>query len=212
MNTRSGPYPRNAVSKNKRGPVKIQSKNLPKHRVTIEEVEMGDPMLETEPITEPVRAEKVPKAPKRRLLPAPIEQLTEFNVSTYLQNLPCGLSVGQAAHAIPKYRSGLARAVRHSRERATDETKEANLVESDDEPTSAAKCTLRIGQKAQTAIIDSGAATSIMTKALAEKLGYNMNRSSKMVVVTANGARTRSLGIIDNVPVKIGKINVLTSF
>src|SRR5688572_5031587 len=119
---------------------------------------------------------KATKTSRRRLLPAPIEQLTEFNVSTYLQNLPCGLSVGQAAHAIPKYRSGLVRAVRRSRERATDETKEANLVESDDEPTSAAKCTLRIGQKAQTAIIDSGAATSIITKALVEKLGYKISR------------------------------------
>ena len=33
-----------------------------------------------------------------------------------------------------------------------------------------------------------------------------------MIVVTANGARTRSLGIIDNVLVNIGKIQILTSF
>ena len=33
-----------------------------------------------------------------------------------------------------------------------------------------------------------------------------------MIVVTANGARTRSLGIIDNIPVNIGKIKVPTSF
>jgi hypothetical protein len=33
-----------------------------------------------------------------------------------------------------------------------------------------------------------------------------------MIVVTVNGARTRSLGIIDNVPVKIGRINIPTSF
>ena len=103
-----------------------------------------------------------------KVITCPIEQLTEFNASTYLQNLPCELSVGQAAYAIPKYYSGLARAVRRSRERATNETKEANLVESDDELTSATKCTLRIGQKAQTAIIDSEAATSIITKALVE--------------------------------------------
>jgi len=117
--------------------------------------------------------------------------------------------VGQAAHVIPKYRSGLARAVRRSRER---NAKEANLAESDGEPTTAAKCTLRIGQKAQTAIVDSGAATSIITKSLLDKLGLVINRSSKMIVVTANGARTRSLGIIDNVPVNIGKIQILTSF
>ena len=33
-----------------------------------------------------------------------------------------------------------------------------------------------------------------------------------MIVVTANGARTRSLGIIDNIPVNIGKIKIPTSF
>ena len=158
------------MSKNKRGPVKFQ--NPPKTKITVEELDMEEST--PEPVVEPVRIEKALKTPKRRLLPAPIEQLTEFNVSTYLQNLPCGLSVGQAAHAIPRYRSGLARAVRRSRERATDETKEANLVESDDELTSAAKCILRIGQKAQTAIIDSGAAASIITKALVEKLGYKI--------------------------------------
>jgi hypothetical protein len=164
---------------------------------------------ESTPVVEPTATGKTEKSSQRRLLPAPIEQLTEFNVSTYLQNLPCGLSVGQAAHAIPKYRSGLVRAVRCSREKVA---KEANLVESDGEPTTAAKCTLRIGQKVQTAIVDSGAATSIITKALLDKLRLEINHSSKMIVVTANGARTRSLGIIDNVPVNIGKIQILTSF
>ena len=136
----------------------------------------------------------------------------EFNIATYLQNLPCGLSVRQAAHAIPNYRSGLARAVRRSREKAFEESKEANLAESDNEPTFAAKCTLRIGRKAQTTIIDSGAATSIITKALLDRLGYDIDRVSKMIVVTANGARTRSLGIVDNVPVVIGRIEIPTSF
>ena len=45
--------------------------------------------------------------------------------------------------------------------------KEANLAESDeDDSTTAAKVTLRIKGKAQTAIVDSGAATSIITKVL----------------------------------------------
>src|SRR4051812_18166020 len=165
---------------------------------------MEEPTLE--PTAESVRTEKALKTSKRRLLPAPIEQLTEFNVATYLQNLPCGLSVGQAAHAIPRYRAGLAKATRRSRE------KEANLAESDEEPTSAAKCTLKIGRKAQTAIIDSGAATSIVTKVLLDRLGYDIDRPSKMIVVSANGVRTRSLGIVDNLPVILGKIVIPTSF
>ena len=94
LNTRSGPYFRNAVSKNKRAPARFQK---PPQTTNVEDLEMEEPT--PEPVSEPIRIEKALKTPRRRLLPAPIEQLTEFNVSTYLQNLPCGLSVGQAAHA-----------------------------------------------------------------------------------------------------------------
>jgi len=109
---------------------------------------------------------KVAKKVKYRMMPAPIESFTEFNVATYLQNLPCELTVGQAAHAIPRYRSGMQKATRRSRGPELGE-KEANYVRSEeDEATTAAKCVLRIGDKAVSVIIDSGAATSIMTKSL----------------------------------------------
>jgi hypothetical protein len=186
LNTRSRPYPKTPISKNKRGRrSESQREELLRPTMTQQfSPNMLEEEIEPEQTThEPMVTEKTEKAPRRRLLPAPIEQLTEFNVSTYLQNLPCGLSVGQAAHAIPKYRSGLVRAVRHSREK---DAKEANLVESDGEPTTAAKCILRIGQKAQVAIIDREAATSIITKSLLDKLGLVIHRSSKMIVVTAN--------------------------
>src|SRR5262249_435441 len=85
---------------------------------------------------------------KSKMTPAPIETLTEFNVADYLQNLSSGLTIGQAAHLSPKYRAGIQRAVKRS---YTTE-KEANLIESDEEEsTTAAKVTLRIGGKAQVA-------------------------------------------------------------
>ena len=146
------------------------------------------------------------------MMPVPIETLTEFNVATYLQNLPCGLTVGQAAHALPKYRAGIQRATRRSRDKGPNKEKEANYVGSDDEPTMAAKCTLRVNEKAVNVVIDSGAATSIITKTLLDQLNLGIERNSKLVVVTANGDRTKSLGIVDNVPVVIGKITILTSF
>jgi hypothetical protein len=107
------------------------------------------------------------KTKKYRMLPAQIESLTDFNVSEYLQSFPCGLTVGQAAHLLPKYRSGLNRATRRHRERLA----EANMLGSDDnnEPTTAAKCTLRIEGRTHTAVVDSGAATSIITRPLLDK-------------------------------------------
>src|ERR1700722_15163992 len=130
------------------------------------------------------------KKPRRKLLPAPIEQLNEFNVSEYLQNLPCGLSVGQAAHEIPKYRFGLIRTVRRTRE------KETNLIEQEmGEQTTAAKCDLYMGKTPVTAVIDSDTTTSIITKPLLEFLGYPITRPSNMVLITANRSRVRALGV-----------------
>ena len=43
------------------------------------------------------------RKPKGRMMSAPIKTLTEFNITQYLQNLLSELTVGQAAHSIPKY-------------------------------------------------------------------------------------------------------------
>ena len=43
-------------------------------------------------------------------------------------------------------------------------------------------------------IINSGAATSIITKAMLDSLRYPINASSNLVIVTANGNRVRPLG------------------
>ena len=149
------------------------------------------------------------KKKQEQMMPAPIESLTEFNIAEYLSSLPSGFTVGQAAHSIPKYRSGMRKAMQRSRERES----EAHYANSDEKNVTAAKCVLRINGKAITAIVNSGAATSIMTKPLMKKLGYEPNRPSRIVVVMANGNRTRSLGIIDGVTISFGKdLRVKASF
>ena len=139
------------------------------------------------------------------MLPAPIEKLDEFNVANYLNDLPCGLSIGQAAHEIPKYRSGLIRAVKRTRE------KETNYVEQfsdEEEQITAAKCEVYIGKEPITAVIDSGAATSIITSSLLEFLGCKINRPSKMVIVTANRTKVKAKGMIDDLPVDLKRISI----
>src|SRR5256714_1062556 len=164
-----------------------------------------------EDITETIEmAERTKKKKKQgRIMSAPIELLTEFNIAEYLSSLPSGLTVGQAAYSISKYQSGMRKAMQRSRERES----EAYYANSDEENVTAAKCVLRINGKAITAIVNSGAATSIMTKPLMKKLGYEPNRPSRIVVVTANGDRTRSLGTIDGVTISFGKdLRVKASF
>src|SRR5436305_9044962 len=148
--------------------------------------------------------------PKRRskMFLAPIKSLTEFNVTEYLQNLPSGLTVGQAAHLLPQYRGGMQYASR----RTTSIEKEANFVKSDEEEaTIAVKVSLRVKGKVQIAIVNSEAATSIITKSLLDRLGLTIGRPSKLIVVIANGTRTKSLGVATQVLITIGKMNILTS-
>src|SRR4051794_41690787 len=91
--------------------------------------------------------------------------------------------------------------------------RKANLVKSDEDKfTMAVKVTLRIKGKGQIAIIDSGATISIITKALLDRLGYKVDKPSKLVVVTANGVLTKSLGIVSNLPITLKKISAPTSF
>jgi hypothetical protein len=72
-------------------------------------------------------------------------------------------------------------------------------VEIDEEnATTTAKVTLRANRRVQTAIVDSGAATSIITKALLNKLKCEIDKPSDLIVVTANGARIKSLGIVSD--------------
>ena len=62
------------------------------------------------------------------------------------------------------------------------------------------------------AVVDSGAATSIMTKKLMDKLGYKINEPSKLTIVTANGSRIRSLGKINQVPLELEDEFISTTF
>src|SRR3984957_18948546 len=52
-------------------------------------------------------------------------------------------------------------------------------------------------------IINSGAATSIITKAMLDSLGYPITASSNLVIVTANGNRVRPLGEVQGLPINI---------
>ncbi|GBB94651.1 hypothetical protein RclHR1_23990005 [Rhizophagus clarus] len=117
------------------------------------------------------------------MLPAPIEQLTKFNVANYLKDLPCGLRTRK---------------------------KETNFIERNDSPdfdqTTAARCELYIGKEPISTVIDSGAATSIITKSLMKQLGYQIDQPSNMVIVTTNGTRVCALGMIAALPIHLSHI------
>ena len=126
----------------------------------------------------------------------PIKEVTEFHIEQYIKDLPCGMSISQAAKAVPTYRRGLQKILRC--------TREANYIRQENlDQTTAAKCTLYVGNTSIEVIIDSGAAISIITKAMLDSLGYPITASSNLVIVTANGNRVRPLGEVHKLPINI---------
>src|SRR5207248_1072567 len=123
------------------------------------------------------------KIRKYKLRPARIEDLTKLDIVNYIRNLPFGLTIGQASAQYPKYRYAVRKSVQRRRE--------ANYVGEDSQTTTAARCDIYINNERLSAVVDSGAATSIMTKTLMDKLGYKINEPSKLTIVTANRSRIR---------------------
>jgi len=68
------------------------------------------------------------------------------------------------------------------------------------------RCHIRIKGNPVVAILDSGAAVSIITAKLMRKLGLQIQKPSKTIVVTANGNHTKALEIIPNIKITIQNI------
>jgi hypothetical protein len=199
--SRGTPYPSVPKSKNRRN-VHSESRreeNLRGNRPMFTQTFQPLPQHpeEEDPIPEPM--EGIMDAKKKRKFtykPAPIEEVTEFNIENYIKDLPSGLSIGQAAKSIPTYRRGLQQMMRR--------TREANYIGQDTvAQTTAAKCKMYVGKAPVEVIIDSGAATSIITKSMLDMLGYPITNSSNLVIITANGNRIRSLGEVRDLPINV---------
>jgi len=61
-----------------------------------------------------------------------------------------------------------------------------------------------------TVIIDTGAATSIISKKLMKKYDYKIDQPSNLIIVTANGSRVRSLGQISALPLEVKRQEIPT--
>ncbi|SRR6266498_5502243 len=70
------------------------------------------------------------------------------------------------------------------------------------------QCYVRIKSNPVKAIVDIGAAVSIMTKPLMKKLGLRIDSLLKIIIVITNGKKERALEQIHNVPLVIQGILV----
>ena len=132
---------------------------------------------------------------------AQVDKITPYNVVDDILNVQVSANIGQMLQ-YPNQRRNLTKALRPS-------TTESNYANSNKErKTSAVRCRVRIKGNPVIAVLDSGAAVSIITNKLMKKIGLKIKDSSNVFVVTANGTKTRALGKIPDLQIALQTLAV----
>jgi hypothetical protein len=74
--------------------------------------------------------------------------------------------------------------------------------------TTPVKCNIRIQNNPYQAIIDSGAAVSMIAHDIVKELGLKIQQASSSLIVSAIGTSTRPLEIIKDLPVEIEEVTI----
>lgn len=135
------------------------------------------------------------KMQKTKRSPSVVDQLTSYDVSEDILQMQSSAKIGQLLK-YPDQKKNLTKILKRPTQ--------ANLLERDlEKKTTAAKCYVRIKRNPIAAILDSGAAVSIITDKLRRKLGLAIDGPSSIIVITANGTKQRALGEIKSVGIAV---------
>jgi predicted aspartyl protease len=124
----------------------------------------------------------------------------EYNIVQDLKRHDAHVSFGQLLKN-PQYRKQLKAEIER-----VEKDVNVNLAQThvnDNNKYTAARCIIRYKMNPVEAILDSGAAACIISTSLASKLKLKPHKASDIIVITADGQRKRSLGIITNTPLII---------
>src|SRR5256884_2223824 len=126
-----------------------------------------------------------------------LKKYVGFEEEFDIMSSPCGLTVSQAMKFIPAYRKHVKRVFRKGKQ-----GENINYIKSSEgERSLVMRCNAGIEGKVVKAIIDSGAEITAMSRGLMEKLGYEIEELSNIIIKSANDQKERSLGIIKRVEI-----------
>ncbi|OMJ28275.1 hypothetical protein AYI69_g2254 [Smittium culicis] len=106
----------------------------------------------------------------------------------------------ETVQASPEIRSELTQLIKKC-----EIAKEVKSIEEDS--TTNCKSIVKIFDKNYSAIIDTGAACSVISEALMECIGLEVESKTNQIIVTADGKKHYTMGIIEEIPISIANIN-----
>jgi len=163
--------------------------------------EEGSKEMKKKPARKPARK-------KRNAIQPPISNLIQpYSVVTDIKKQKADITFGQLFQAVPKLRSELSKSLRTPQARRTKKAPQTEQLNADIRST-AMYCKASISGNTFPIIVDSGAAGSIVSKSLLDKLGLRIPRKSSVVIINVNGQKTSPLGEVDDLPLNIGGIDI----
>ncbi|OMJ21169.1 hypothetical protein AYI70_g3633 [Smittium culicis] len=151
-------------------------------------------VFETSPSEDAYR----PRIQERRPQEIKLSETTiPYSISKNLSETKAELSISQLLQVAPSIRKelmGLCRKV---------ETKEINELDLGEPNNTNCRGLITIFNKKYWAVLDTGAACSVISDKLMEELGLEVDQNSDQIIVTADGTRHNTMGTISSVPISI---------
>lgn len=138
----------------------------------------------------------------KRNMRTPISEQIDYNIANDVLNKKANIDMKDLLVAAPALKRDLIKSIRDTKMPKTNST--LAFVEDDDVDTTAIYTTMYIEDFKIKAILDTGSAKTVMSKKLADTIGLNIDAPSTSIFTLGNGTKQAALGIIYDVPLKIG--------
>jgi hypothetical protein len=122
----------------------------------------------------------------------------DFNIVKHLKSQKLDITVQQLLKLCPKEKSKVVKALQRPRDIATNLSYNEPGIE-----IAPLKCYININGSKIKAIVDSGAAGTILSRHAMEQIGYQIEETTNRNIISANGNRNKTLGKIKDLPIQI---------
>ncbi|OMH81077.1 hypothetical protein AX774_g5473, partial [Zancudomyces culisetae] len=122
------------------------------------------------------------------------ENIQKFSIGSELDKLKPDISLGQLLQSSPEIRKELVDLFKKI------EVKELNTIVEDWTTTTNCKAYIEVFGKHQLTVIDTGAACSVISEQFMDMLGLKIEQKDHSMLITADGTKHETLGIIRDVP------------